>query len=59
MYDNAGRRCLRADEFEGASRSSLCKEALSLTQHERIDEQKDLIREPMFDQRRCQRGAAP
>src|SRR6516225_9350372 len=38
-------------------RGSLRKEALPPAQQDRIDDQQDFIREPMFEQRRCQRGA--
>jgi hypothetical protein len=38
-------------------RGSLRKEALSRAQQGRIDDQQDFIRKPMFEQRRCQRGA--
>src|SRR6266853_7010338 len=38
---------------------SLRKEALPRAQQDRIDDQQDFIRKPMFEQRRCQRGATP
>src|SRR6516162_4083716 len=38
-------------------RGSLRKEALPPAQQDRIDDQQDFIRKPMFEQRRCQRGA--
>jgi hypothetical protein len=38
-------------------RRSLRKEALPRAQQDRIDDQQDFIRKPMFEQRRCQRGA--
>ena len=47
----------RADELECACRGSLRKEALPRAQQDRIDDQHDFIRKPMFEQRRCQRGA--
>src|SRR5271156_2395301 len=40
-------------------RGSLRKEALPRAQQDRIDDQQDFLRKPMFEQRRCQRGAAP
>src|SRR5437667_5171477 len=40
-------------------RGSLRKEALPRAQQDRIDGQQDFIRKPVFEQRRCQRGAAP
>src|SRR5947209_17765119 len=40
-------------------RGSLRKEALPRAQQDRIDGQQDFIRKPMFEQRRCQRGATP
>ena len=48
----------RADELEGPCRGSLREEALPRAQQDRRDDQHDVIREPMFEQRRCQRGAA-
>src|SRR5204862_3990862 len=57
--DDARRHGLRADELEGAWRGSLRKEALPRAQQDRIDGQQDFIRKRMFEQRRCQRGAAP
>src|SRR5258705_7304772 len=59
IEDDAGRQRFRADELEGACRGSLRKEALPRAQQDRIDGQQDVIREPMLEQRRCQRGAAP
>jgi hypothetical protein len=56
---DAGRRCFRAEEFECTWRGSLCKEALSRAQQDRIDRQQDFIHKPMFEQSRCERGAAP
>src|SRR3954463_5585850 len=38
-------------------RGSLRKEALPRAQQNRIDDQQRFIRKPMFEQRRCQRGA--
>src|SRR4030095_16338292 len=55
--DDAGRKCFRAHELECACRGSLRKEALPRAQQDRIDDQHDFIRKPMFEQRRCQRGA--
>jgi hypothetical protein len=55
--NNAGGQRFRADEFEGAWRGSLGKDALARAQQDRIDNQQDLIRKPMFQKRRCQRGA--
>src|SRR5690242_14699562 len=57
--DDAGRKCFRADELERECRGSLREEALPRAQQYRIDGQQDFIREPMFEQRRCQRGATP
>jgi len=59
IEDDAGRHWFRADELEGAWRGSLREEALPLAQQDRIDEQQDFISKPVFEQRRCQRGAAP
>src|SRR5690349_7102147 len=56
--DDAGRRCVRADQLEGAWRSSLLKETLPRAQQDRIDHQQRFVRKPMFKQRRCQGGAA-
>ena len=53
--DDAGRQSFRAIELECAWRSSLCNEALSFAQQDWIDEQQDLIRKAVFEQRRCQR----
>ena len=36
---------------------SLPNDALPRAQQDRIDDQQDFIRKPMFEQRRCQRGA--
>jgi hypothetical protein len=38
---------------------SLRKDALPRAQQDWIDDQQDFIRKPMFEQRRCQRGATP
>jgi hypothetical protein len=38
-------------------RGSLLKEALPRPQQNRRDDQHGFIRQPMFEQRRCQRGA--
>src|SRR6516162_4698307 len=38
-------------------RGFLRKEALPRAQQDRVDDQQDFIRKPMFEQRRCQRGA--
>jgi len=66
---DAGWECLRADVFERAWRGSIRKaerlcaktrlsgEALPRSQQHRIDGQQDLIRKPMLEKRRCQRGA--
>src|SRR6266545_2799772 len=59
IEDDAGRKASRADELERASRGSLRKEALPRAHQDRIDGQQDFIREPMLEQHRCQRGAAP
>src|SRR5205823_10378604 len=55
--DDACRRCIRADELELSCGGSFRKEALPRAQQDRRDDQQDLIRKPMFEQRRCQRGA--
>ena len=36
---------------------SLRKKALPRAQQDRVNDQQDFIRKPMFEQRRCQRGA--
>src|SRR5436309_13490256 len=59
IEDDAGREGARADELAGAWRGSLRKEAFPRAQQDRIDGEQDFIREPMLEQRRCQRGAAP
>src|SRR5256714_14296864 len=59
IEDDAGRKCLRVDELECVCRSSLRKEALPRAQQDGIDAQQDFIGKPMFEQRRCQRGASP
>jgi len=40
-------------------RSSLCENALPFAQQDWIHDQHDFIRKPVFEQRRCERGAAP
>src|SRR5229473_7437909 len=48
--------------FEGARMSVAGfppQRTLPRAQQDRIDDQQDFIRKPMFEQRRCQRGATP
>jgi hypothetical protein len=56
--DDPGRQSFRAGELECPWRNPLCKDALSHAQQDWIDEQQDLIRKAVFEQRRCQRRAA-
>jgi hypothetical protein len=59
IEEDAGRRCFRVEEFECAWRRSFHKEAFSCAQQDRIHDQQDFVRKPMFEQRRCQCGATP
>src|SRR5271163_3471503 len=56
--EDARRRSDRALERKCAWRSSLRKQAFPFAQQDRIDQQKQLIRKPMLEQRRSQRRAA-
>ena len=49
---------MRAGELEGTWRRSLREETFPLAQQDWIDDQQDLIRKAVFEQRRCQRRTA-
>ena len=49
VEEDAGLRCFRAQEFEGAWQRSFRKEAFSYTQEDRVDDQQDFVHKPMFE----------
>jgi hypothetical protein len=46
---------LRAGNLKGTWRRSFCEEAFPMAQQDWIDDQQDLIRKIVLEQRRCQR----